>query len=102
VLGVQFIELTREARRSVGLFPKQWNGKEKGSLTAVRANHSSLFDVSPDELWPELENHIRTKVSEFESGISDANPVIGAKECDRCRARGVCGQTRREWVEGES
>jgi len=100
VLGVQFIELTREARRSVGLFPKALNGKQAGALTQVRSNNPSLFDSDPGELWESMEERIRERVALFLGGHYSATPVMGEKECERCRARGVCGRERREWVEG--
>jgi RecB family exonuclease len=102
VLGVQFIELNRDARRSVGLFPASLNGKQAGSLTQVRSNNSSLFAEDPAEVWQELEGRIRDRVSAFMDGSHDARPVLGGKECENCRARLVCGEARREWVEGES
>jgi RecB family exonuclease len=102
VLGVQLVELTREARRSVGLFPKALNGKQPGSLTQVRSNNPSLFEGEPSELWTELEQKIRNTAFDFSSGKGDALPVMGERECDRCRAREVCGQSRREWVEGQA
>lgn len=101
VLGVQFIELTREARRSVGLFPKALNGKAAGSLTQVRSNNASLFDGDPGELWAGLEDRIRATVTRHLDGIHDSLPLMGARECKDCRARAVCGQARRDWVEGE-
>lgn len=102
VLGVQFVELGRDARRSVGLFPERLNGKVKGSLTQVRSNNASLFAGEPEDLWAELEFRIQDRVSAFLEGVHDSRPVIGAKECSSCRVRMACGEARREWLEGDA
>ncbi len=101
VLGAQLVELTREAKRSVGFFPKKWNGSKEGCLTRAAASNSSLFDGPPEELWSTLEDRIRTASVSLASGIADASPVLGASECRDCRVRSACGQARREWLEGE-
>ncbi len=100
VLGVQFVELTREGRRSVGLFPKRLNGKGEGRLTKLGGTNSGLYEGDPDELWDLLEKRIEAVVEGYADGRFDADPVIGARECRECRARLVCGRARREWVEG--
>jgi RecB family exonuclease len=105
VLGVQLVELTRDARRSVGLFPKRLNGKDHGMLTQLGKTNSGLFDGDPDELWSSLDSRIREVVDGFANGRFEARPVLGSRECTECRARLICGQARREWVEqsgGES
>jgi hypothetical protein len=99
VLGVQLVELTRDARRSVGLFPKRLNGKEQGMLTQLGKTNSGLFDGDPDELWSSLDLRIREVVEGFASGRFESRPVLGSRECTECRARLICGQARREWVE---
>ena len=99
VLGVQLVELTREARRSVGLFPKRLNGKDDGMLTQLGKTNSGLFDGDPDALWSALDERIRQVTLEYADGRFEARPVMGPiKECRDCRARLVCGQARREWV----
>ncbi len=99
VLGVQLVELTRDARRSVGLFPKRLNGKDPGMLTQLGKTNSGLFDGDPDELWSKLDSRIREVMKEFAAGRFESRPTLGSRECTECRARLICGQARREWVE---
>ncbi len=99
VLGVQLVELTRDARRSVGLFPKRLNGKDPGMLTQLGKTNSGLFDGDPDELWSNLDSRIRQVMEQFADGRFESRPVLGPRECTECRAKLICGQARREWVE---
>ncbi|MEN9723495.1 MAG: hypothetical protein RJB38_1481 [Pseudomonadota bacterium] len=101
VLGVQFVELTRDARRSVGLFPKRLNGKGAGCLTRVGPTNSGLYSAEPDDLWVAFEEKIRKVVERYRDGSFEARPVLGASECRECPGRSICGQSRREWVQNQ-
>ncbi|MBU6375487.1 MAG: PD-(D/E)XK nuclease family protein [Bdellovibrionales bacterium] len=98
VLGVQLIELTKDARRSVGLFPRPLNGKMSGCLTQLGKTNSGLFDEDPDELWSTLQDKIHQVVEQYADGHFEARPTIGSSECLNCRAHLICGQARRDWV----
>lgn len=101
VLGVQFVELNSEGKRSVGLFPRRLNGKTPGKLTQLGATNGGLFDEDPDVIWSELQEKMMSIIEYYADSRYSVNPVLGTKECENCRAALICGQLRREWINGE-
>jgi len=94
VLGLQFIELSRKATRSSGIFFKAYNGKEKGKLSQLRSNSKSLFDMPPEDLWPVLENHVTACAASYAAGSFPVKPKRKDKDCRTCTARDLCGIRR--------
>ncbi len=93
-LGVQFVELSRRANRSAGIFFKRYNGKEPGKLTATTANSKSLLDDEPDEAWAKIEEHVISHAQDYLDGRFIALPK-DPKECARCTLSDLCGWRRR-------
>jgi hypothetical protein len=93
VIGMQFIELSRRASRSNGIFLKQYNGKQPGSLTKTTSNSRSLRAEPREEIWGKLETQLRTHVSGYLGGHFEAKPKLLA-ECPGCFASDLCGKRR--------
>lgn len=93
ILGVQFIELTRKGGRGSGVFFKDYNGKEPGKLTQLRANVKSLMETSPEEVWSRFERAIQKCATRFVSGRFEVKPKKDA-ECRLCTAKDLCGIRR--------
>jgi hypothetical protein len=95
-LGVQFIELSRRASRSAGIFFKPYNGKEPGKLTKTTANSKSLLTSDPNDVWPRLFDSIQETAASYASGRHEALPRVEKrdKECTSCRAADFCGYRR--------
>jgi hypothetical protein len=94
VIGMQFIELSRKASRSHGIFLKKYNGKEPGSLTKTTANSRSLTSMPREQIWDKLETEIRAHVAGFLSGRFEASPKRKEMECAGCFAGDLCGKRR--------
>lgn len=92
-LGVQFVELNRKAGRGSGIFFKQWNGKDPGSLTQARSNSRSLLDLEPQEAWNRLLEHLDREVATYAEGRFAARPKIPG-DCKECAYRDLCGRGR--------
>jgi ATP-dependent helicase/DNAse subunit B len=99
VAGLQFIELNRKAGRSRGIFFKEFNGKDRGKLTATTAASKSLLNRAPDEVWSVLEERIAESARAYLSGVFDAAPKK-RQSCDSCMTQDLCG-FRRLTVETE-
>lgn len=99
VTGVQFVELTRAAGRSRGMFFKDHNGKEDGKFTQLRSNSKSLLDLLPNDAWARLSTLLEAQARAFAQGRFMATPKQ-KQECTQCMAADVCGYRRKS--EGKS
>lgn len=95
VHGAQFIQLTRQATRSSGVFFSRFNGKEKGKLTQVRSNSKSLLSLEPEEGWEVFLKHIEKDGGAYVRGKFAAMPKEPSKECLSCSASDLCGFRRK-------
>lgn len=94
MLAGQFVELTKDAKRTHGILPAALNGKKPGQLSNSRAKRSVLQGES-EEFWNKSLTHIERVVSEFQRGEHKAFPVL-ENECTDCMARNSCGRSRQD------
>ena len=92
-LGVQFIELTMDAKRSSGVFFERYNGKEPGKLTQLTRRSKSLLTQDPEEVWASFEDRIRETGRGYVEGIYEAKPKKPA-DCNGCGTVDICGKNR--------
>jgi RecB family exonuclease len=97
VLGVQFVELDKKGGRKSGILFKEFNGKEPGKLTQLRANSKSLISIPREEVWAHLEAALIRTAEAYLRGEFEAVPrtVPAYKECTACRLQDLCGFKRR-------
>jgi len=94
VLGVQFIELSRRASRSSGMFFKAYNGKDPGKFSNVTARSKSLLALDPADAWAQCFEHITAHAQAYLNGRFDAKPKKKEKECSQCSVSDLCGRKR--------
>jgi len=94
VVGVQYVELSKAAGRTKGIFFEKYNGKESGKVTHLRRNSKSLFDSDPEAFWLEIKEKIQDHIKRLKTGIFDSRPTLSS-ECDQCFAVDLCGEGRR-------
>lgn len=95
IVGVQFVELTRKAGRSSGIFFNEFNGKELGKFTNARANSKSLLSDDPLAVWSQLADHVKSDGKSWIEGKFHAQPKH-EKECVSCQIAELCGLKRVE------
>lgn len=98
-IGLQFVTLSRDGSRARGIFFKQWNGKESGSLTEARSNNASLTEREPGEVWGAAAEQIEIHAQRYRSGEifvipKQTKPGMPYAECEKCFVRDACGQRR--------
>jgi len=93
-LGLQFICLTRKSSRSRGVFFKDLNGKQPGSLTQLMARNASLLDLPREEVWSTFETQIRELLAKYAQGQFTTDPKDPRSECRSCSLRDSCGRNR--------
>ncbi|MGK5087525.1 PD-(D/E)XK nuclease family protein [Bdellovibrionota bacterium FG-2] len=97
VLGIQFVELTKQGSRTKGVFFPEVSGKQAGAWVNLRANSRSLMGEEPhgscEDVWARFAAHIGAEVEKMKSGIYYAAPKM-RKDCDRCRVSDCCGFRR--------
>ena len=97
VMGIQFVELTKQGTRTKGVFFPEVSGKQEGAWVNLRANSRSLMgeeaEESYDEVWRRFEAHLASEVEKMKTGQYSAAPKM-RKDCDRCRVSDCCGFRR--------
>lgn len=94
-IGAQFVETSLKGPRSRGIFFEKWNGKKTpASVSDVYSTSTSLLKMEPSEAWTRFEEHIRSHVLGYMSGVYDAFPKKSA-DCKTCQYTVLCGESRR-------
>ncbi len=92
VVGVQFIQLNKEASRGQGVFFSPYNGKHSGCFTNSRSK-LNVLDQDIDSAWKKALENIVSVAEKYSQGFFEVKPQKET-ECRFCAFQDLCGKKR--------